>query len=61
MGRKSDDPVQHVISFRVNDEEKIELEKMASTFGVSISTLMRRCIYGLENNVAPCVVSERDV
>jgi AraC-like DNA-binding protein len=60
MGRKSDDPVNHVISFRVNDLEKSELEKIASSFGVSISTLMRECINELENITPPRLFSRRD-
>ena len=53
MGRTSSDPVNHVISFRVNDEEKIELEKLSSDFGISISTLMRQYIYELERYLPP--------
>lgn len=28
MARLSDDPVKHVISFRINDEEKVVLETL---------------------------------
>ena len=60
MGRTSENPVNHVISFRVNDEEKTELEQLASNFGVSISTLMRRCIYELDNRGKLRFAAQRD-
>ena len=44
MCRTSDDPVRHVISFRVNDEEKEVLETLSILESVSISTLMRESI-----------------
>ncbi len=44
MGRTSEDLVKHVISFRVNDEERVVLEDLSIAAGVSISTLMRESI-----------------
>lgn len=51
MSRTSDDPVKHVISFRVNDEERVALEDLSIAAGVSISTLMRESIEVLKNQV----------
>lgn len=42
MSRHSDDPVKHVISFRVNHEEKLLLKKIASQYRCSVSDLLRR-------------------
>jgi len=48
VARCSDDPLVHVISFRVTDAEKSALEKLASFHGVKVSTLMRETVYLLE-------------
>lgn len=48
MCRTADDPVRHVISFRVNDEEKEVLENLSILERVSISALMRESIALLE-------------
>ena len=50
MCRTSEDPVRHVISFRVNDEEKEVLENLSMLESVSISTLMRDSILLLEDD-----------
>ena len=42
MARHSDDPVEHVISFRVNHEEKQLLQKLANEYRCSISDFLRR-------------------
>lgn len=60
MCRKTEDPVRHVISFRVNDEEKEVLENLSILESVSISTLMRESILLLKadslarHNVLTC-------
>lgn len=41
MGRTTKDPVRHVITFRVNTEERDELHRMSDRLGVSVSSLMR--------------------
>jgi len=41
MGRTTKDPVKHVITFRVNAEERDALQKMSDRMGVSVSSLMR--------------------
>ena len=63
MARTSDNPVNHVISFRVNDKEKNELDKLASSSGVSISSLMRDLILSLGGNAVsnPCeIINHKD-
>ena len=42
MGRHSDDPVRHIVTFRVNSEEKKELELLVEKSGSSLSCFMRR-------------------
>jgi hypothetical protein len=42
MGRFSLDPVEFIVSFRVNAEEKIYLEALARDRGVSVSRLLRQ-------------------
>lgn len=43
-------PFRHIVTFRVTDEEKVNLDKLASEYGESISTLMRDIlIHSLEN------------
>jgi uncharacterized protein (DUF1778 family) len=42
MARYSDDPVRHVVTFRVNSEEKKTLEQLAKKSGRSLSDFMRR-------------------
>lgn len=42
MSRYSDDPVQHIVTFRVNREEKKLLEQLAKQSGRTISDFVRR-------------------
>ncbi len=42
MARHSDDPVRHIVTFRVNSEEKKILEQLAKKSGRSLSGFMRR-------------------
>ena len=41
MARHSDDPVRHIITFRINSEEKQVLELLAKKSGRTISDFMR--------------------
>ncbi len=41
MARHSDDPVRHIVTFRVNSEERKVLEQLAKESGRSISGFMR--------------------
>ena len=41
MARYSDDPVRHIVTFRVNTEEKKVLEMLAKKSGRSLSDFMR--------------------
>ena len=45
MARYSDDPVRHIITFRVNSEEKKILEQLAKKSGRSLSKFMRRKLH----------------
>lgn len=51
MCRYSDDPLKHVVSFRITDSEKSALEQLAGFHGVKVSTLLREAVYLLEENV----------
>ena len=42
MARSSDDPVRHVVTFRVNRDEKIQLEQLAKLSGRTVSDFVRR-------------------
>ena len=42
MARHSEDPVRHVVTFRVNSEEKAILDQLAKKSGSSLSCFMRR-------------------
>jgi uncharacterized protein (DUF1778 family) len=42
MPRESKDPVKHIVTFRVNSEEKKILKELARQSGLSISDFMRR-------------------
>jgi len=42
MARYSDDPVRHIVTFRVNHEEKKQLEQFAKLSGRTISDFVRR-------------------
>jgi plasmid stability protein len=50
MARHSDDPVRHIITFRVNSEEKKVLELLAKKSGRSLSDLMRRKLQVIREN-----------
>ncbi len=41
MARYSEDPVRHVVTFRVNSEEKQILEQLAKKSGRTLSDFMR--------------------
>ena len=42
MARHSDDPVRHIVTFRVNRDEKILLEQLAKLSGRTVSDFVRR-------------------
>jgi uncharacterized protein (DUF1778 family) len=42
MARHSDDPVRHIVTFRVNGEEKKILEQLAKKSGRTLSGFIRR-------------------
>ena len=42
MARHSNDPVRHIITFRVNHEEKMLLEQLAKLSGRTVSDFVRR-------------------
>jgi uncharacterized protein (DUF1778 family) len=42
MARHSDDPVRHIVTFRVNSDEKKILEQLAKKSGRSVSNFMRQ-------------------
>ena len=42
MARYSDDPVRHIVTFRINNEEKKILEQLVKQSGRTISDFMRR-------------------
>ena len=42
MSRYSDDPVRHIVTFRVNREEKKLLEQLAKQSGRTVSDFVRR-------------------
>lgn len=44
MGRTSIKPKKFVISCRVNYEEMRDLQERAEEYGISITTLMRKCL-----------------
>jgi len=52
MSRYSVDPVRHVISFRVTEDEKELLQELVSATGMNISTLLRKSISLLEDRHA---------
>ena len=41
MARHSDDPVKHIVTFRVNSKEKKILEQLAKESGRTVSNFMR--------------------
>ena len=50
MPRHSEDPVRHIVTFRVNGEEKKVLEQLAKQSGDSLSGFMRRNLQLLREN-----------
>lgn len=42
MARHSDDPVRHIVTFRINSKEKQILELLAKKSGRTVSDFMRR-------------------
>lgn len=50
MAKYSDDPVRHIITFRVNTEEKKALELMAHKSGRSVSNFMRRKLQAIKQD-----------
>jgi len=42
MARPTDDPVRHIITFRVNSEEKKVIKKLAKKSGYTVSCFMRQ-------------------
>jgi uncharacterized protein (DUF1778 family) len=42
MARSTDDPVRHIVTFRVNREEKTQLEQLAKLSGRTVSDFVRR-------------------
>ena len=41
MARYSDDPVRHIVTFRVNSEEKENLKQLVKQSGRTVSDFMR--------------------
>jgi predicted DNA-binding protein len=50
MARYTDDPVRHIVTFRVNHEEKRQLEQLAKQSGRTISDFVRRNLDLLNEN-----------
>lgn len=50
MARYTDDPVRHIVTFRVNHEEKKQLEQLAKQSGRTISDFVRRNLDLLSDN-----------
>jgi predicted DNA-binding protein len=50
MPSYSNDPVPHIITFRVNDEEKEILRFLAQKSGRSISNYMRNKVQSIRDN-----------
>lgn len=52
MPRYADDPVKHIVSFRITEEEKELLEELSVATGMNISTLLRKSVGLLEDKHA---------
>ena len=50
MARYSDDPVRHLITFRVNHEEKVLMKEFAKPSGRTVSDFVRRNLDLLKEN-----------
>ena len=51
MSRYSEDPVRHIVTFRVNSEEKEILEQLAKQSGHSVSKFMRQNVQLIREKV----------
>jgi uncharacterized protein (DUF1778 family) len=50
MTRHSEDPVRHIVTFRVNSEEKKVLEQLVKKSGRTVSDFMRRNLQLISEN-----------
>ncbi len=50
MARYSDDPVRHIVTFRVNSEEKQILEQLVKKSGRTVSDFMRRKLQSIREH-----------
>ncbi len=57
MPSVTEEPVTHVVSFRVNDDDKEILKKLAMELDLSISSLMRIGLHLLERGVSEDIVT----
>lgn len=48
MGKAVENPCHHVISFRVNEQERKILDDWASAKGMNVSTMMRDLIKNMD-------------
>ncbi len=53
MARYSDDPVRHIVTFRINGEEKKVLEQLAKKSGRTVSEFMRWNLQLINENECP--------
>jgi uncharacterized protein (DUF1778 family) len=50
MARYSEDPVRHIVTFRINSEEKKILEHLAKQSGRTVSDFMRHNLQLISEN-----------
>lgn len=50
MSRNSDDPVRHIVTFRVNSEEKRVLKQLVKKSGITVSEYMRWSLQLISKN-----------
>ena len=50
MARHSEDPVRHIVTFRINQEEKKILEQLAKKSGHTVSGFMRFNLQQISEN-----------
>ena len=50
MARHSEDPVRHIVTFRINQEEKKILEQLAKKAGHTVSGFMRLNLQQISEN-----------
>lgn len=48
MGRTVNYPCRHIVSFRINDDERQLLDKWSHEIGVSVSTIMRTLVVRMQ-------------